>query len=127
MGYYANSTEVDFLIPADKVAEALAAVNEDFDTEYTSLTDAVEDLTCFQDCLEVTDEYVLGDGAGGFRLGYHIDKYLSCTDSLLGILARFAKEGSFVRFAGEEDDLFGFRVVGGQLREEQAEVTWTVQ
>ena len=120
MGYCANTVEVDFGVPADKVPGALAAVNELLASiglgEFSSLTDAVEESTCFQECTEDSDD--------GFRLGYHHDKYLTDTDNILYVLGRFATEGSYVRLLGEDDCLFGFRVVEGQLRTETGGFTW---
>lgn len=127
MGYYANTVDSDFCIPAEKVPAALAAVNTAFggrwystagESGYSTLTDAVEELTCFENCEEGASE--------DFILGSHGDKYLSGTDELLAILAGFAVDGSYVRFHGEDDSLFGFRVLAGQLREESGDYTWSL-
>ena len=88
MGYSVQSWDIDFHIPADKVAAAVAAVNADpafrptcwnrahirpkspsvvaeHDCrrvkQFDSLTEAVEELTMFHDCQE--------DDTDGFRLG----------------------------------------------------------
>lgn len=122
MGYNANTIECDFTVPADRVQQALDALRADeaigCTGNYESLADAVEDLTCFMDCSEGED--------GSFSLGYHSDKYLSCTDAVLDVLGRFASEGSYVRFMGEDDCLFGFRVADGVLRTESGDFVWTV-
>jgi hypothetical protein len=118
MGYDANTVEVDFTIPADKLPAALAAVKASFGDGYSTLADAVEDLTCFQDCDESPTE--------GFALGWRHERYLSCTDKLLAILAEFAAEGSYVRFDGEDGSLFGYRVVNGRLREESGDYVWSL-
>lgn len=141
MGYSVDTWETDFHIPANKVKAALAAINADptlnrpcwnrahnalgnaseHDCQRTkpfdSLTEAVEELTGFHDCEE--------DDADGFRLGYHLDKWLG-GEEMLHVLGRFADEGSFARFVGEDSELFGYRVVDGRLRDETAHVTWTV-
>lgn len=118
MGYNANTVEVDFTIPADKLTAALGAVKASFGDRYSTLADAVEDLTCFQDCEE--------GPTGGFALGWHSDKYLSCTDELLAILAEFAAEGSYVRFDGEDGSLFGYQVVNERLRQEFGDYVWSL-
>ncbi|PBJ31911.1 hypothetical protein XV03_18860 [Mycobacterium avium subsp. hominissuis] len=115
MGYDAYTVDVDFTIPADQVPTALAAVEAEFGS-YASLADAVEDITCFEDCEEDPDQW--------FSLGHHREKYLSGTDQLLEILGRFATDGSYVRFDGEDGALFGFRVVDGRLREESGDYVW---
>ncbi len=118
MGYYANTVDNDFTIPAEKVSAALAAICAEVGGEYETLADAVEDLTYFQDSEQ-------GPGAD-FMLGYHCDKYLPATDTVLAVLGRFASDGAYVRFSGEDDTLFGFRVVGGKLREESGNYTWSL-
>lgn len=100
------------------MAAALAAVTERFGGDYATLADAVEDITCFEDCYE--------GSAAAFELGWHNEKYLTCTDELLAILAPFAEEGSYVRFHGEDGSLFGFRVLAGRLREESGEYRWAL-
>ena len=126
MGYCADTLEVDFTIPAANVAAALAEINASdelhgFSTRtYTSLTEAVEDITCFEDC-EESDE--------GFSLGYHTDKYRSDTETVLRILAKFANDNSYVRFCGEDYSLWGFRVKSytlsqGEMFEETGEFVW---
>jgi len=117
MGYCANTVESDFTIPAAKIPAALEAVRAaggDGDT----LSEAVFSITSFED----SDE----DGSG-FTLGSHSDKYLSRTEEVLAALAPFADEGSYVRFAGEDDSLFGFRVTGGQLHTEYGVVDWKLE
>ena len=138
MGYNVNTWETDFHIPADKVKEALADINAtptlrrpcwdrahnalkdtpEHDCRRTkpfgTLTEAVEELTGFHDCEE--------DATDGFRLGYHMDRWGS--EEILYTLGRYADEGSFVRLTGEDNELFGYRVVDGKLRTEDATVTW---
>lgn len=118
MGYNANSVDVDFTIPADRISEALATIEAEQEAHYASLTEFVESLTCFEDCEEDPDK--------GFRLGYHIDKWLYDTEAVIALLGRFATEGSYVRLCGEDDSLWGYRVVDGQLREELGDYTWTL-
>lgn len=119
MGYSADAIEIDFTIPAENVAAALAAINASdvvfTPGPYASLIAAVEDITCFEDCTE---------SDAGFSLGYHNDKYLSQTESLLQILAKFAKEDSYVRFCGEDLCFWGFKVIEGLLHEETGRVVW---
>lgn len=134
MGYYADPIEIDFTIPADKVAAALEAVNanETFtessyvsipnsDAEssqrkvYTSLAEAVNDWTTFESTV---------DDENGFCLGRSHDKYLTYTDDVLAILAPFAKEGSYVRLIGEDHALYGFVVKDGKLEEQYGQITW---
>lgn len=128
MGYYANTVDGDFRIPGEKVAAALAVVNTAFsghiystagESGYSTLADAVEGLTSFEGCEG-------GEAGEDFVLGWHGDKYLSGTEELLALLAGFAAEGSYVRFHGEDDSLFGFRVLDGQLREESGDYTWSL-
>lgn len=144
MGYSVSTWETDFYIPADRTAAALAAVNADpalqrpcwdrahhwpnhesvtvaeHDCQrakpFESLTEAVEELTGFHDCEE--DD--------GFRLGYHLDKWLSASEDLLHVLGQYADEDSYVRLMGEDSELFGYRVVDGKLRDENATVAWSV-
>ncbi len=129
MGFCANSVECDFVIPADKVSAALAAVNAvlfdesassgvTYEGGYESLSEALEDRTCFMDCEE--------DAEKGFILGYHCDKWLGGTDELLDVLGKFATEGSYVRCVGEDDCLFGFRVVDGRTHSETGNYVWTL-
>jgi hypothetical protein len=129
MGYYADTVDTDFVVPAANIAAALAAVTENSGTESAStdnrrelLTDpadkliaAVRDRTCFE--CEVTDD-------GDFVLSYHHDKWLSATETVLAALAQFATEGAYVRLSGEDHCLFGYRVVGGKLREESGVTEW---
>lgn len=119
MGYSAHTFESDFLIPAEKVGEALAAVNalEPTNAGYTDLVEAVEGDTGFYDC--ELDEV-------GFQLGVHSDKWFEFTEKLLAVLAPFANEGSYVRLQGEDGELFGYQVVNGVLRDEIPTVTWSV-
>lgn len=119
MGYSASSVDNDFRVPANSVGTALAALNETFCVDYPTLTDAVEDLTSFQECSEASRDE-------DFVLGYHCDTYTSSTDQVLAVLGRYAVEGSYVRLLGGDDTLFGFRVVGSQLREERGSFTWTL-
>ncbi|WP_149653479.1 hypothetical protein [Mycobacterium simiae] len=128
MGYCANSVDMDFTVPADKVDAALAALNEVLFSPalggfsaghpYASLLEAVEGNTGFMECADI---------GGAFVLGCHCDKYCSVTDDVLETLARFAIEGSYVRFIGEDDRLFGFRVVDGRLRAESGGFSWKVE
>ncbi|MCH9729042.1 MAG: hypothetical protein K0U84_05075 [Actinomycetia bacterium] len=134
MGYYANTVDSDFRIPAEKVPAALAAVNAALsvvnaglggqfystasDGGHSTLADAVEEMTSFEGCEE--------GGSEDFILGGHCDKYLSRTEKLLAILAAFATDGSYVRFHGEDDSLFGFRVIDGRLRAESGDYTWSL-
>ncbi len=149
MGYSVQSWDIDFHIPADKVAAALAAINADpafrptcwhrahfpgrveklvhrkhehdcgRDKPFDSLTEVVEELTGFHDCQE--------DDTDGFRLGWHLpDKWRTPSEDLLHLLGRHADEGSYVRLMGEDQELFGYRVVDGELRDENATVTWDV-
>ena len=129
MGYYADTVDTDFVVPAANIAAALAAVTENAGTDsaYTDswgdqhsdpadkLVAAVRDLTCFE--CEVTDD-------GDFVLSYHHDKWLSATETVLAALAQFATEGAYVRLSGEDNCLFGYRVVGGKLREESGVTEW---
>lgn len=141
MGYSVDSWETDFHIPANKVKEALADINADSTLNrpcwnrahnglsviadhdcqrikpFDSLTEAVEELTGFHDCEE--------DDTAGFRLGYHLDKWM-VSEEILYTLGRYATEGSFVRLVGEDHELFGYRVVDGKLRTEDATVTWAL-
>lgn len=117
MGYYADSIDTDFTIPAANIAAALFAVNsnEDFGGSYTSLDEFVRDFTSFEENTEDED---------GFHLGHHVDKFLSYTEEVLAALAPAAAEGSYVRFIGEEQSLFGYRVVDGKLRTETGDIVW---
>jgi hypothetical protein len=142
MGYKVDTWEVDFRVPAGKVAAALADINanpglqrpcrhrahmdrvcanEVHDCQRTKpfewLTEAVEELTGFHDCEE--------DGTDGFRLGYHLDKWQNATEEILYAMGPHAVEGSYVRFIGEENELFGYRVADGKVRTEDATVVWT--
>lgn len=145
MGYSVETWEVDFRVPPHKVAAALADINASAglkrpcwnlahrwpnntsvtvaehdcqrDKPWDSLTEAVEELTGFHDCQE--DD--------GFGLGWHLpEKWRNPTEDLLYLLGKYATEGSYVRLMGEDNELFGYRVVNGELREESATVTWEV-
>jgi hypothetical protein len=136
MGYRVSTWEVDFHIPADKIAAALADIsalqrpcwNRNHATgtahncqrlkPFDSLTEAVEELTGFHDCEE--------SDVDGFNLGQHLDKWMGTTDDVLHALGRHATEGSYVRLVGEDYGLFGYRVVDGRTHIEDATVTWTV-
>jgi len=130
MGYYADSVDVDFIIETENIPAALDAVNKlaaagpgesarvkSRGDTYTSLIEAVEDFTSFEECII--------DGEG-FYLGHHSEKYFSSTDDLLMVLAPFATEGSYVRFSGEGGELFGFQVSGGELRNESGHIQWRI-
>lgn len=114
MGYYANTVESDFFVPAANIPAALAAVRAVGGAGET-LSEAVLSITSFEDSTE--------DGAG-FALGSHSDKFLSRTEEVLCALAPYATDGSYVRFIGEDDSMFGFRVAGGTLRTESGVVDW---
>lgn len=103
MGYCANSVDVEFTIPADRISEALAAIEAERESHYESLTEFVEGLTCFEDCEE--------DPEKGFGLGYHCDKWLMETEVVIDLLGRFATEGSYVRLCGEDDSLWGLSLI----------------
>jgi hypothetical protein len=123
MGYYADSIDTDFTIPAANIAATLAAVNSNKDFGfssitggiYTSLDEFVRDFTSFEENTEDED---------GFHLGHHVDKFLSYTEEVLAALAPAVTEGSYVRFIGEEQSLFGYRVVDGKLRTETGDIIW---
>lgn len=134
MGYYAETVDNDFTIPAENVAAALEALRAEYvadaaalealraasddSRDQTALADLVEEVTSFQDCEQCPD--------GGFSLGYHNDKYVTNTEKVLGILSPFATEGSYVRFTGEDSSLFGFQVREGQLRAESGRYEWSL-
>jgi len=134
MGYYADPLEINFTIPADRVAAALEAMNanETFTVSpyvsitdphasdnqrkvYTSLFDAVTDWTSFEPTV---------DDENGFSLGWIHEKYLTYTDAVLATLAPFATEGSYVRLIGEDHSLYGFIVKDGKLEEQYGQITW---
>jgi hypothetical protein len=128
MGYTANSVDTDFTVPADKVPDALAALNASITDDpegagYTSLAAAVDEHGGFSDSDDPGDDI----NYDGFRLGFHTDSWWwEAAESVLTVLAPFATEGSYVRLIGEDDCLFGFRVVDGQLRTETGDFTWTL-
>ncbi|MEX7471358.1 hypothetical protein AB4Z39_16795 [Mycobacterium adipatum] len=119
MGYSASSVDNDFRVPADAVDAALSALRHEFGVHHPTLTQAVEDLTSFQECSQPSRD-------DDFVLGYHCDTYFPATDKVLDILGRHATEGSYVRLIGADDCLFGFRVVDGQLRAERGSFTWAL-
>lgn len=118
MGYSAYTVDTDFRVAAGNVAAALSAINAEFDGEFATLADAVEELASFEDCLL--------DDDGDFVLGFHHDRYVDATETLLDVLGRFAVEGSYARFDGEDGSLFGFRVVDGRLHTESGSYAWTL-
>ena len=128
MGYDAYTVDVDFTVPADKVDDALAALNASLTDDpeapggYSSLADAVYQQGGF----EFSDDPGDNVNYDGFSLGhYSAGKYIEdWVLTVLTPLAPFAKEGSYVRFIGEDDCLFGFRVVDGKLEEETGEFAW---
>lgn len=128
MGYDAYTVDMDFTVPADQVPAALHAVNaaiKDLDpaTDYTSLATAVDEHAGFADSDDPGDDEV----CDRFRLGYYASGHYN-DDYVLPVLtalAPFAAEGSYVRFLGEDDSLFGFRVVAGKLVEETGDFTWS--
>lgn len=127
MGYNAYTVDRDFTVPADKAADALAALNASLTDDpessggYTSLADAVDDQGGFEGSDNPGDNV----NFDGFSLGWHHDKYHDdYVVAVLAPLAPFAKEGSYVRFSGEDDALWGFRVVDGKLEEEWGDYTW---
>lgn len=127
MGYSANSVDTDFTVPADNVPDALAALNASLTDDpqgagYTSLAAAVDGCGGFSDSDDPGDDV----NYDGFRLGYHTDSWWEAAESALTVLAPFATEGSYVRLIGEDDCLFGFRVVDGKLRTETGDFTWTL-
>jgi hypothetical protein len=129
MGYTANSVDTDFTVPADKMPEALAALNASLTdgpqgAGYTSLATAADEHGGFNDSNDTGDD--INYDVDGFRLGYHTDSWRDAAESFLTVLAPFATEGSYVRLIGEDDCLFGFRVVHGQLRTETGDFTWTL-
>lgn len=121
MGYYANSVDVNFVVPAAKTAAALAAVTGNTGTVTDpagKLVAAVTNLTCFES--EVTND-------GDFAISYHHEKWLSSTETVLADLAPYAVEGSYVRLVGEDDSQFGYRVVGGELKQEYGVTQWKLE
>ena len=132
MGYYADTVDVDFVVPADNTAAAFAAVTGNSGTESTytdgwgdqhsepadKLVAVLRDLTSFES--EVTDD-------GDFELSGHSDKWRSDTETVLAALAPYAVEGSFVRLAGEDNSQFGYRVVGGKLKQEYGVTKWKLK
>lgn len=119
MGYCANSIDSDFTIPPSNMAAALEAVCAAFEvTGAATLAEVIEENTCFEGCEE--------DAATGFTLGWHHDKWWDSTEQMLAVLAPFAVEGSSVRMLGEDDCLFGFRVLGGRLRTESGTFMWSL-
>lgn len=130
MGYTAYTLDTDFTIPADKIAVALHAINvylvgseedvNDGAIGANTLDEAFAENTGFEDT-------GLNE-AGDWELNYHRgDKYFDdMVDGLLGALAPFAREGSYARFVGEDDSLWGFIVVNGCLEAETATRVWKV-
>jgi hypothetical protein len=111
-------------VPTDNIAAALEAVNKALQdggagpAAFTDLSEAVEQATSFCDCYT--------DGAG-WHLGHTHDKWFGSSERLLKVLAPHATDGSFVRLIGEDDSLFGYRVVDGVLRDESGDFTWTLR
>lgn len=54
----------------------------------------------------------------------YVDNKIGQEDVLLEHLAPYLEDDSHLRYRGEDGDLFGWRVKGGRLVEEQATVTW---
>jgi hypothetical protein len=127
MGYDAYSLETDFTVPGDKVAEALAVLNASLTDDpeapggYTSLAEAVDAIGGFEGSDNPDDNVNHNDFVLGYYSGRYHDEHVLAA---LRPLAPFAKEGSCVRFRGEDDCLFGFRVVDGKLEEETGYVQW---
>lgn len=128
MGYSANSVDVDFTVPADKVAEALAAFNATLTDDplqkpggYATLADAADEYGGFSDSDNPGDSV----NHDGFALGFHTDSWWdNRAVPFLEAIAPFAAEGSCVRLIGEDDALWGYRVVDGVLKEETGTFTW---
>lgn len=120
MGFDASTWDGNFVVPQQNVAAALAAMNAEYapgpGREYETLSDAVEANTSYVECRE--------DDETGFRLGYHEGRYSMYTQEVLSTLAPFAIDGSFERLSGQEESLWGFRVVAGELKEETGDVVW---
>lgn len=129
MGYTAYTVDSDFTVPADKIDAALHAINvvlvgseddvNDGAVGAVSLTEAFAENTGFED----PDTTAAGD----WILGHHRDKYFdSPLEEMIAALAPFATEGSYVRFQGEDDALWGFRVINGRIEAETGDYTWKV-
>lgn len=105
MGYYARSTEADFLIPADKMDAALAEYKEwenlfpekwrrCFYNEHDNLTEVFEDLG-----FDVAEE------DGGLRV-YSFDNKWRDQNIALDVFKYFVDENAYISFVGEEGELW---------------------
>jgi hypothetical protein len=129
MGYTAYTIDSYFTVPAANIPAALDALNAklsdlpdgmsnpEMRASFTSLTDVFDQNTGFDSSV---------NEAGDWMLGYHTDNYYDIVEELIIALAPFVRDGSYVRFQGEDDTLWGFVVVNGRIEYETGHYTWKI-
>jgi hypothetical protein len=136
MGYYVTLENVDFTIPADKVAdafEAMKALNSRDDLKtggswqggkqterWFAWMDADYDKTC-KDAKAILDmlgfEVEVADDGGLSLVGY--DSKTGSEEHFVRTLAPFVKEGSYMEWRGEEGDRWRWVILNGQMTRQQ--------
>lgn len=125
MGYYIKMTKADYVIPTENAIAAFEAVRALSARELTFVeSDVLENTRNIVQALnECRYEVAMEDD------GVHIDAFLGEKFGddvvLFGVLAPFAKDGSYVQFLGEDGDQWKYASENGKLVMYEATFTWT--
>lgn len=119
MGYTVVTEQVDFAIPADNVRAALAVLKG------TDQIPAADDQ-CAEALASAIADYgfdVVELPGGAVAINCYCDKSIN-QDDLVLLLARFAPNGSFIEWRGEDDERWRYLVHNGQLHVQYPHVSW---
>lgn len=140
MGYYVRMTGGDFVVP--ETPEVLAAIHE-MDTKFHHLKrggchvggEKTESWFSWMPPLHTLESVNAVFTALGFEIGetpegiclIDYDNKTGQEDLFLAVVAPFVKDGSWLEWRGEDDEMYRFTVRGGALTvaKPMATVTWS--
>lgn len=143
MGYYINLVEGSFEIERDKKAGALAAAKKLFDEVQTRGsggtfihgqepihhfagvdTKRALETTSIEEMLHEWGFYTSTDTEGNLtNLDWAYEK-AGDEEQLLEAIAPFVKKGSFLRWRGEDGDMWSYKFSGKKMTIKAAKVVW---
>jgi hypothetical protein len=126
MGYHMSQREASFFIPAEKQADALAALKKMVAGQRLGFVFAedVIDAPTLSDAMEAfrwpveTDELgnIVGLEFAGAKLGDG--------EILFKIIAPFVWEGSYIEMGGDENAIWRWTFQNGEMKEVAPKITW---
>ena len=143
MGYHVSMEISDLIIPAEKIAECLAAINE-LHTEdnlqnngrggnsdgkkWYSWVDNPKDADGFKDMKEAITSWRYSgdfDDAGNFMIEYFDgEKWGGDEDCLYRAIAPFVNDGGTIECLGEEGERWRYLFAEGKMTEQTGRTVW---